>query len=288
VQQLVFRGVVFGFSAMVVACGSPQRPDPRVAKLETRLAVLEDRLDNFSQQRDSDGERVTELRERVAVLEKSRDRPRLLQRDPNPEDVFAVPIEAAPYVGPMHAWVTIVTAFEFACPFCERSRATLDELRKEYGEEIKIVYRHFIVHPQTASIPAYAACAAHAQGGFKAMYDLIWEDGFKANRNLSRANMLALARRAGLSIKRFERDMDGVCVATVRADQAQMALFGVSGTPAFFINGRFLSGAQAIDRFKAIIDEELRKARNSGIVLEKYYDHLLETGKRRFDGIGTH
>jgi hypothetical protein len=144
---------------------------------------------------------------------------------------------------------------------------------------VKIVFKHFLVHPQQGTIPAYAACAADQQGKFKPMYDLIWEKGFSAGRNLSRENMETLAKEAGLNMNKFKADMDGPCKQIVEQDQADVAKVGTSGTPAFYINGRFLSGAQPIDQFKTIIDEELKKA-NDRIAkgeasVATYYDEFV-------------
>jgi predicted DsbA family dithiol-disulfide isomerase len=142
------------------------------------------------------------------------------------------------------------------------------------------------VHPQVATTPALAACAAHRQGKFDKMEKLIWEKGFNANRNLSADNMEAIAKEVGLDMNKFKADMNGDdCKKTVQKDQAQLAAVGARGTPAFFINGRFLSGAQPIDRFKAVIDEEIKKADErlkKGAKVESYYDEfVLKAGEKK-------
>ncbi len=143
------------------------------------------------------------------------------------------------------------------------------------------------MHPQAATIPAHAACAAHLQGKFPEMEKLIWEKGFSAGRNLSAENMEKLAKEAGLNMSKFKSDMNGdVCKNTVRKDQAQLAQVGARGTPAFFINGRFLSGAQPIDRFKALVDEELKKAndrikKGEAKVGDYYEKFVLAKGEKK-------
>lgn len=134
-------------------------------------------------------------------------------------------------------------------------------MQKDYGDDVRIVFKHYLVHPQAGTIPAHAACAADKQGKFKQMYELIWEKGFKANRNFSLENMETLAKEVGLDMTKFKADMEGPCPALVKKDQAEVGRVGTSGTPAFYINGRYLSGAQPVERFKAIIDEELAKAK---------------------------
>jgi protein-disulfide isomerase len=206
---------------------------------------------------------------------------------PAPDKTYAMPIDGDPFAGPKSAKVTIVKGFEFACPFCERVRPTLEQLEKDYGKDIKVVYKNYVVHPQVATIPAHASCAAARQGKYVEMMNLIWEKGFKANRNLGADNMVQLARELGLDVKKFEADMNGEdCAKKVEADQAQLAALGTRGTPAFYINGRFLSGAQPIDRFKQIIDEELKKAneriaKGEATVDNYYAKFVMEKGEKQ-------
>jgi len=159
---------------------------------------------------------------------------------------------------------------------------------KDYKGDIKIVYKHFVVHPSTATIPALAACAANKQGKFTGMEKLIWEKGYgqRAQGGLSKDNMDKIAKEAGLDMGQYAKDMDGACKADIQKDQGHLRAVGVSGTPAFFINGRFLSGARPVDQFKAIIDEELKKANSrigdGGATTENYYQKwVIEKGKKK-------
>jgi len=158
-------------------------------------------------------------------------------------------------------------------------------LAKAYPKDLKIVYKHFVVHPQQATIPALAACAADKQGKFHQMYEAIWEKGFNAGRNLSQENMDKLAQEVGLNVQKYKADMDGECKNIIRQDQQQLASVGVGGTPAFFVNGRFLSGARPPEQFKALIDEELKKANErvgkEGTTASNYYQKwVMEKGKK--------
>ena len=158
-------------------------------------------------------------------------------------------------------------------------------MAKAYPKDLKIVYKHFVVHPQQATIPALAACAADKQGKFHQMYEAIWEKGFNAGRNLSQENMDKLAQEVGLNVQKYKADMDGECKNIIRQDQQQLASVGVGGTPAFFVNGRFLSGARPPEQFKALIDEELKKANErvgkEGTTAANYYQKwVMEKGKK--------
>jgi predicted DsbA family dithiol-disulfide isomerase len=147
------------------------------------------------------------------------------------------------------------------------------------------VFKNLVVHPQVATIPAQAACAASKQGKFHQMEELIWTKGYEANRNLGQDNMDKLAAEAGLNMDKFHADQNGECKQQVDRDQAELRKVGASGTPGFFINGRFLSGARPIDQFKQLIDEELKKANErigkAGTTVDNYYDEwVLKKGKQ--------
>jgi protein-disulfide isomerase len=178
----------------------------------------------------------------------------------DPAVTYAVPVEGSPAVGPADAPVTIVEAFEFACPACESTRGVLKEMVEAYPKDVRVVYRTFLIHPQVASIPAYASCAANKQGKYGQMAELIWEKGFKANRNLSAENMEKLAGEAGLDTGKFKADMNGECQKLVRAEHTSLQSLGVGATPTIFVNGRPLT-RRSPDQFKALIDEELAKAK---------------------------
>jgi len=152
-----------------------------------------------------------------------------------------------------------------------------------YKGDLKIVYKNLVVHPSVATLPAEAACAANMQGKFHEMYDGIWDKGFKANRNLAADNLDKIAGEIGLNVDKLHKDMEGACKQIVAKDQTELRRVGASGTPGFFINGRFLSGARPIEHFKALIDEEMKKADDrvsKGTKVDDYYtEWVLKKGK---------
>jgi len=189
---------------------------------------------------------------------------------PDPTAVYAVPIAGHPFEGVADARVTIVEARDFACPYCERVRATMAQLLVDYPRDLKIVYRNMVVHPSVATIPAQAACAAQRQGHYVDMANLIYDKGFNAGRDLSRTNMENLAMSLGLDMALFNADLDGPCATWVADDQQELHRFAVNATPSFFVNGRYISGARPAADFKALIDDELAKARKRSA--RHYYD----------------
>jgi len=163
---------------------------------------------------------------------------------------------------------------------------TLEQLRKDYGNDIRIVKMHYVVHPQTATTPALATCAAQNQGKFAELEKKIWEEGFGKQVPMDEALVTKLAGDLKLDVAKLKADMNGTaCKQQLSEHQKRLSAVGVSGTPAFFINGRFLSGARPIEQFKALIDEELKKANEQvgkgGLTAANYYQKaVLEKGKK--------
>lgn len=158
--------------------------------------------------------------------------------------------------GPEDAPITIYEFASFQCPFCERGARTVREVMDAYPGKIRLVFKNFPLEFQPQSEAAgRAALAAGRQGKFWEMYDLIYAH----QKDLGKDGIFdALAEQAGLDVERFRRDMeDPAIVSQVRSEHESGMKVGVRGTPTFFINGRVLTGAQPIEKFKEIIDAEL-------------------------------
>lgn len=224
---------------------------------------------------------VRKMNKRLNKIEKILARYLSPPLEPDPSAVYSMPIEGDPFKGERNAPVTVVKAFEFACGFCFKATSTMTQLLKDYKGKIKIAYKYFIVHDE-ALAAGLAACAANKQGKFAAFEPLVWEKGFKA-QDISANKMIELAKELKLDVKKFDADIKSKdCIDWVRKGQNMLANLGTSGTPAFYINGRFLSGAQPIENFKTLIDEEMAKANKliaAGTSLESFYQkHVVEKG----------
>jgi len=174
--------------------------------------------------------------------------------------------------GSSKAPITIVEFADFQCPFSARSTATLDQLFKDYLGDIRFYFRHTPLPFHTdAPLAAEAALAAEAQGKFWEMHDKL----FANQRQLQREDLERYARELGLDKDKFTQALDErTYKQRVEQDIALAAQVGAKGTPYFFINGRKLVGAQPVDAFKAVIDEELAAARKliaKGTPPEKVY-----------------
>lgn len=199
-------------------------------------------------------------------------------RRPDPDLVSPVPLGDSPRLGPDDAPVTIVVFGDFECPFCVRGTETIEELRELYGNELRVVYKHsplpFHSHAQLA---ARAALAAQAQGKFWSFHDALYARQAKFDED----DLFEIAREIGLSMKKFKKAMNSLELdEAIERDQALAMSLGVSGTPAFFVNGRSVRGAQPTLVFRLIIEEELDRAtaaRERGVAPEDLYQALTHT-----------
>jgi len=162
-----------------------------------------------------------------------------------------------PSRGPATAKVTIVEFSDFQCPFCSRAKETVDEVMEAYGDKIRLVFRNFPLgfHDKAAGAAKAGLCAAD-QGQFWPMHDRM----FSHQDKLGTEELKAGAKALGLDTARFDRCLDSdEKAAALAKDKADGEAAGVSGTPAFFVNGRLLSGAQPVEAFRQIIDAELAR-----------------------------
>jgi len=147
------------------------------------------------------------------------------------------------------------------------------------------VFKNFPVHGDTVKFAHLGGCAAQLQGKFFEYEDVIWEKGYP-NRKLAQDDVIGYAGEIGLNVDQFKADLNSdKCAKDLQNDQQTMSRVGVSGTPAFYVNGRPLGGAQPIDAFKAVIDEESKKfdaAVSSGKVRpEDYYQKVVVEGGKK-------
>jgi protein-disulfide isomerase len=131
----------------------------------------------------------------------------------------------------------------------------MTQLRDAYPSDVRVVFKmHPLSFHQNAQIAAEAALAAHAQGKFFEMHDRL----FKNQQALTRDNILKWAQEIGLDVPRFTKELDEHTHAARIAKEAQeVETIGATGTPASFVNGRYVSGAKPLEFFKGLVDEEL-------------------------------
>ena len=195
--------------------------------------------------------------------------PQQQQQRPPPAQARNVdPGDSSPAIGGKHPKVTIVEWSDFQCPFCSRVEPTLKQIRDTYKDDVRIVWRNEPLSFHPNALPAAkAAMAAARQGKFWQMHDLM----FAHQQDLGDAKYEEWAREIGLNIPRWKTDKESPEIAAeISKDSSYGQSVGADGTPAFFVNGKFISGAMPFDSFKPVIDEQLKKA-----------DELLKKGTRQ-------
>jgi protein-disulfide isomerase len=173
------------------------------------------------------------------------------------EDPVPIPTLGAPTMGPANARVVLVEFSDFQCPYCVKAVEKINAVLKAYPNDVRLIFKQYPLesHPQ-ASISAAAALAAHQQGKFWQMHDILF-----ANRTkLSRQAILGWAAQIGLDMKRFNADLDSDAIkkAVIR-DTQDGDKVGVEGTPTVFIDGQRYNGELALDAIKPVIDGELKR-----------------------------
>jgi protein-disulfide isomerase len=203
---------------------------------------------------------------------------------PANDQVFKVAVGDAPQKGDADAKVTIVEWSDFQCPFCGRVIDTLHQVEKNYGNDVRFVFKQnpLPMHPN-APYAAKASIAAQNQGKFWQMHDKLFDANVSRQPDaLSQARVDEMARSLGLDMERYQKDVAAPeTQAKIAADQAQASKLGANGTPHFFINGVRISGAQPYDSFRNAIDAQLRKANqalSSGVSKRDLYEHLTKDG----------
>ncbi|MGH7285051.1 MAG: DsbA family protein, partial [Polyangiaceae bacterium] len=181
---------------------------------------------------------------------------------PAPEKKTVSIPATSPVRGKSTATVSVVEFADFQCPFCKRAEDdAVSQIRKDYPDKVKIVWRDLpLPFHQNAEPAAEAAREAYAQKGatgFWKMHDLLFANQTK----LERTDLDGYAKQVGLDMTKFAAAIDQhTHKAEIDADSKAAEAAGIQGTPAFVVNGYFLSGAQPYTKFKKLIDRSLSEA----------------------------
>ena len=176
---------------------------------------------------------------------------------------YQVSADDDPFRGAADAPVTIVEFSDFNCAFCGRfATQTLGPLLKNYEGKVRLVYRDYPFQTQGSLTAALAGQCMNDQGKFWEFHDLT----FNNQKDLNREQFISYAQQLNIDVATFTTCLDTQkYLAEVGKDVSDAQALGVNGTPAFFINGRFVSGAQDYSVFASFIDEELGKLAESPV-----------------------
>ncbi|MBF0369162.1 MAG: DsbA family protein [Magnetococcales bacterium] len=153
--------------------------------------------------------------------------------------------------------ITIIEFSDFECPYCQRVQPALEELSKQYGDKIRLIFRHYPLpfHKKAPKASEASQCAAD-QGAFWPYHDLLFEN----QKAMELENLKEHAKELKLDIEAFNNCLDqGIYSARVAKDMEEGQRLGVTGTPAFFINGLMVEGSQPKEIFQKMIDGELAR-----------------------------
>lgn len=253
----VISSLLFGINGSVFA----QTSDQSQAIDEIRRSQEELRKEVESLRKELQGLR-NDLK-KVSAQMKAQPSPRP-RRQPD-TTVYDIDVSHSPVLGPKDAPVTITEFVCLQCPFCVREYPVLQQVMKQYPNDVRLVFKHFPLTRHTKAPPAHAAVAlAYKQKGDEGawqMIDLIMKDALKRDpKALDPARLRSHAEKMGLDLDEFDRVLADPAEMNklVLADKTEARKVNVSATPTILINGLKLTDRKP-EGYKARIDEILKK-----------------------------
>jgi protein-disulfide isomerase/uncharacterized membrane protein len=186
----------------------------------------------------------------------------------NSSDTKLISVRDSASYGPKEAPLTIVEFSDFECPFCKKAAFTTKAVLREFSGQVRVVFKNYpldnscnseinrAVHPN-ACLAARAGICATNQEKFWPFHDIL----FSYQKALDRAGIVSAAKNSAIDMDEFEKCLDSARARErVERDIADAKRIGVSGTPAFFFNGRKIEGAIPTLILRALIEDSLKKS----------------------------
>ena len=169
-----------------------------------------------------------------------------------------VPLGNAPLRGRADAPVLMIEFADYQCPYCQKIHPQIKKLQDEFGGKVAVAFKDFpLPMHEHAEKAAEAARCAGEQGKFWEFHDMLFEDGQK----LETTQLKEHARSLKLDTTRFDTCLDsGAQAAAVQKDATEGKGLGLTGTPSFFLNGHFFSGAVDYSTLHGMIEQELARS----------------------------
>jgi protein-disulfide isomerase len=246
-----------------------------VKYVANNITIADQQIDAFVKEREIPAEHVNDqMKQRIReyleneqrhgaveawIAEKTAKEPVEIYLNKPSRPVFEVEVGDAPIMGGKNARVTIVEFSDFQCPFCARGANVMTEVKKKYGDKVKVAFKNFPLpfhhHARSAST---AGLCVHEQKAdlYWKMHDLMFED----QQGLEQDGLIAKARTLNIDMDKFTDCLtSGKFDAMIDQDIEQGQKLGVKSTPTFFVNGMMVTGAQPLEEFSKLIDQELSK-----------------------------
>ncbi len=219
------------------------------ARIKKEFDIVRSNIENFLKKKqgtDAYKGSIKELREKHPVT---------IYLEPPRFDV-KLPKKAI-VLGDKNAPVTIVEFTDLECPYCKRGSATIKEIFKKYPGKVRVVHRDFpLAFHKNAKTAAAAVRCADEQNQFWAYKETL----FNNQRTLDKENLIRHAAGLGLDTKKLRACIDsGRYDEVIKKDIKEGKSYGVTGTPAFFVNGIFVKGAKPYGYFAEIVEGELAR-----------------------------
>lgn len=159
--------------------------------------------------------------------------------------------------------ITIVEYSDFQCPVCSRAVSTLDQVKNEYGDKVRVIYKHVPlrqIHPfAEMAAKYYEAIAMQDHEKAKKFHDIMFDEQYRMG-NEKEDFFKDAAKKVGANMSKLAKDIKSDSIMeTIKADEAEFRKFGFTGTPGFLVNGISVMGAYPFSHFKKIIDRHLNK-----------------------------
>jgi protein-disulfide isomerase len=168
-----------------------------------------------------------------------------------------VEVSGSERLGSENAPVQVIEFADYECPYCQSVHGDLNRLREQFGDRVSVVYKDFPLpmHPLAAKAAEAARCAG-VQGKFWEYHDSLFQ-----TKKLQMSQLREEARALKLDTARFDQCLDsGEQAAAVKKDAQEGLRLGLRGTPSFFINGHFMSGAIGYFKLRETVMQELATA----------------------------
>jgi protein-disulfide isomerase len=193
---------------------------------------------------------------------------------------FKVPVTASqPVKGSAEALVTIVEWCNLLGPECEAVDPIVDAVLKEYGDRVRLVFRHYLPASAPPVADEFARIAFEQAGKFWEARDLLRQGGTETP---SPAQLEGYAKQLGLDWNAARAALaQHTHTGHVVADRLFAEMFDVHAVPAFFVNGRRVAGEATLPAFKAVIDDEIQRATQlvaHGVPKNQIYAELTKNG----------
>jgi predicted DsbA family dithiol-disulfide isomerase len=217
--------------------------------------------DSFANLRDKIFDHVRQRRiakQRAAFIESIRTKSEVLITLAPPSADF--PLEGAPRLGPENAPVRLVEFADYQCPYCAKVNPHIAKLREEFGDKVSVYFKDLPLQMHAnARKAAEAARCAGDQNKFWEFHDQLFRSA-----QLEVPQLKQQARDLKLDADKFDKCLDeGTQAAAVQKDLTDAQQLGLSGTPAFFLNGQYFSGAVDYNTIRDMVNQQLTKVQRA-------------------------